>query len=262
MDLSTKRHNHRSYIPSRLIQIILFLFIFNTQIDEPTFIRTNHQNRAFEGLTLMDQMIHNNDQSRVFQSPNLTNSNHKIDLDASPKYQIGFVSAREIINQKRRIRVKRGFRSRPRIGTRIFNKVKPILKKVSPTKAIIGAHLASIAYRKYNSNNQTITSKNEIESFNITSVDIINKNSSQQTTSPPTLAITSIQPSFVKYGNETKEINDSPNKTTSAVELSPNINANLTTLKKDVNKRTSKDVTRSTKDDLFEAMLKLDEETS
>lgn len=46
-------------------------------------------------------------------------------------------------------RIKRGFRSRPKLRGKIFSKVSPILKKVTPTKVIIGAHLGTMAYRKY-----------------------------------------------------------------------------------------------------------------
>lgn len=68
-------------------------------------------------------------------------------------------------------RIKRGFRSRPKLRGKIFSKVSPILKKATPTKVIIGAHLGTMAYRKYvnwtSSSNGTLNGTREA---NLTSI--------------------------------------------------------------------------------------------
>lgn len=73
-------------------------------------------------------------------------------------------------------RLKRGFRSRPKLTTRIFNKVSPILKKVSPTKVLIGSHLGTLAYRKYT--NYTNSLNNNSTNVKNTTAPAINDNNS------------------------------------------------------------------------------------
>lgn len=69
-------------------------------------------------------------------------------------------------------RLKRGFRSRPKLTTRIFNKVSPILKKVSPTKVLIGSHLGTLAYRKYTNYTNSLNNNNSTGSKNQTTPSI------------------------------------------------------------------------------------------
>lgn len=68
-------------------------------------------------------------------------------------------------------RFKRGFRSRPKLRTKIFGKITPILKKPTPTKVIIGAHLGTLAYRKYT--NWTSASKTSNQSVALNGTQIL-----------------------------------------------------------------------------------------